>query len=113
MYLQQSLRQQTSVRSMLRYPMSTMHQQERKCTIPFPRQAGTTRFPGPADVPRFPRQVGDTRFPRQAGAFPRYQHTQQKPTHVQLQSQSIQNIRNRTNTEDGNLFLPYYFSRDY
>ena len=130
-HLQQSSREPSSVSSMLRTPMSTMHQQERKYTRQFPRQTGVTRFPRQADVarfpgqvdvarfprqadvPRFPIQMGVTRFPGQAGDSSRNQHTQQIPPHVQYQPQTLQNIQNRTHTEDRYMFLPSYIPRDY
>lgn len=130
-HLQQSSRQPSSVSSMLRTPMSTMHQQERKYTGQFPRQTGVTRFPRQADVarfpgqvdvarfprqadvPRFPRQMGVTRFPGQAGDSSRNQHTQQIPTHVQYQPQTLQNMQNRTHTENRYMFLPSYIPQDY
>ena len=121
MHLQQSTRQQTSASSMLRTPISTMHQQERKYTEQFhrltgvpriPRHADVARFPAQANVPRFPRQMSVTRFPEQAGDSSRNQHTQQIPPHVQYQPQTLQNIQNRTHTEDRYMFHPY-LPRDY
>lgn len=174
MYLQQSSS------SMLRPPMSTMHQQERKYTGKFPMQRGVTRFdrqanvvrfpeqvdgprvPRQADVARFPGQTGGARFPEQANVarfpphtdvarfpgqtdiarfpghtdFARFpgqtgvarcpgqmgvtrfpgqagdstinQHTQQISPHVQYQPQTLQNIQNRTHTEDTYMFHPSY-----
>ena len=119
-HLQQSTRQQTSASSMLR-TMSTMHQQERKYTEQFPRLTGVpriprhanaARFPAQANVPGFPRQMSVTRFPGQAGDSSRNQHTQQIPPHFQYQPQTLQNIHNRTHTEDRYMFHPY-LPRDY
>ena len=79
----------------------------------FPGQVDVARFPRQADVPRFPIQMGVTRFPGQAGDSSRNQHTQQIPPHVQYQPQTLQNILNRTHTEDRYMFLPSYITRDY
>lgn len=122
MHLQQSSRLPTSVGSMLRTPMSTMHQQDRKYTEQFPRQTGVTRFARYADavrfheqvdVPRIPRQMGVTRCLGQADDASRNQHTQQIPPHVQYQPQTLQNVQNRTHTEDRYMFHPSYLPRDY